>query len=100
MPAGTRKGRRFGHTGTPLPSAQPLQHRRRGKPVGHLYDRGLELAQRIAGPAAEPAIGLAHVVAALRQQLLQLVAFSAREHTLWRGQACANGSPPRRRSAR
>src|SRR5437764_4272944 len=63
-----------------LSAPQPLQDRRRGEPVGHLPDRGLEVAQRAAGLAAEPAIGLAHVVAARGKMLLQLVALRSREH--------------------
>src|SRR5262249_16043212 len=58
-----------------LPAAQPLQDRGRSEPVGHLSARGLEVAQRAAGFAAEAAVRLAHVVTARGQALLQLVTF-------------------------
>src|SRR3954453_22150242 len=64
---------------TVLPAAQPRQRRLGGEPVGHLADARLELAQRVAGLAPEPAVGLAHVEAALGEQLLQLVALRAGE---------------------
>src|SRR6184192_701369 len=60
-----------------LAATQPLQDRGRSEPVWHLSHRGLELAQRAAGPAAEAAVGLAHLVAARAQVLLQLVTFLA-----------------------
>src|SRR5262245_43794828 len=63
-----------------LSAAEPLQDPRRGEAVGHLPDRRLELAQRAAGFTPEPAIGLAHVIAARREVLLQLVALRPRKH--------------------
>src|SRR4029453_3064372 len=70
-----------------LSAAQPLQERRRSEPVGHGPDRRLEMAQGAAGFAAEPAIGLAPIVAARRKVLLQLVALRPREHAFvpWPG---------------
>src|SRR5712692_6237279 len=65
-----------------LPAPEPLQHRPGSKPVGHLADGRLELAQRVAGLAAEPAVRFAHIEAALGEMLLQLVALRAREHAL------------------
>src|SRR5436309_12593437 len=50
-----------------LAATQPLQDRARSEPVWHLSHRGLELAQRAAGSAAEAAVGLAHLVAARGQ---------------------------------
>src|ERR1700730_5341972 len=76
---------RPGSTGSSLPPAELLQHRPGGEPIRHLADRRLELAQRIAGLAAEPAVRLAHVEAALGEMLLQLVALRAGEHPLLAG---------------
>src|SRR5215475_9124741 len=61
-------------------TTQPLEHGPRGEAVGYRADRRLELPQGIAGPAAEPPIGLADVEAPLRQELLQFVALCAGEH--------------------
>src|SRR5262249_56911709 len=66
--------------GAYLAAAQPLQDRGRSKPVGHVTHGRLELAQRVAGPAPEPAVGLAHIIAARGKMLLQLVAFRPRKH--------------------
>src|SRR5262249_51563830 len=56
------------------PPAQPLQHRPGGEAIRHRADRGLELAQRVARPAPDPPVGLAHVEAARGEVLLELVA--------------------------
>src|SRR5262249_24106345 len=53
-----------------------------GNSVGDRAARLWELAPRVAGPAAEPAVELADVEAALGQPLLQLVALVPRQHAL------------------
>ncbi|KTT91349.1 hypothetical protein NS44R_14815 [Mammaliicoccus sciuri] len=65
-----------------LPPPQPLQHLRCGKAVGRRPDRDLEAAQRLAGLAAELAVGRALVEATLGQQLLQFQPLGARQHPL------------------
>src|SRR6185437_9799838 len=65
-----------------LARAQLVEDDRRGKAVGNLSDRGLEIADRGSCPGAELAVGLADVVAAVHQQLLQLQPLVAREHAL------------------
>src|SRR5262245_10552419 len=68
--------------GTSLPGPQTLQNRRRGEAVGYRPDRSLECAQSGAALGAQAAVRLADVIAAPRQELLQLVALVAREHAL------------------
>src|SRR5262249_50689397 len=68
-----------------LTSPQPLQNRGRGEPVGHRADSNLERAERGTAPGTEAPVRLADVVAALHQELLQLVALGAREHAFVAG---------------
>src|SRR5262249_19741331 len=74
---------RGGNSARPLPPCpQMLEHAGGRKAVGGLDDRGLEVAQRIAGLRPDLAVGVALIEAALHQKLLQLERLVARQYTL------------------
>src|SRR5258708_33388482 len=80
--------------------AQPIQDRRRGKPIGNKADLGLVLAQRRAGAAAELTVRRADIETVACQLLLQFKTLIARQHALVAGPWLHDRLTPRSRSAR
>src|SRR6201999_886306 len=65
-----------------LPRAELVEDAGRREAVRDAADLGLEIADRRAGLGTEPAVRIAHVVAAAQQQFLQFQPLGTREHTL------------------